>query len=247
MSFFGGLGLFGKSVGKAVDMGLDLGVGRGFKPKGLGSIATLGTVGFGLGMASTMFSENTVNPLGAGAVGGAVGALGLPVAGATAGLVGSGIIGGAKAMPSVMGGIGTGIIGASPYVAGTAAYGTAKIGSALWNVGSRMINWDVDADAFNKVKFTGPISGARLGWQNNKGWRKVTGSLSGGLINGATILGGVSAVEGFREAYGKVEKAKMGTNMGVQSLTPRVPAYADNAGATGDLVFALNANRKGMR
>lgn len=38
---------------------------------------------------------------------------------------------------------------------------------------------------------------------------------------------------------------RRGSSIGVQSAAPQMPSYANNGGATGDLVFALNNNRRG--
>ena len=52
-------------------------------------------------------------------------------------------------------------------------------------------------------------------------------------------------MQGAAKAWNTLQTEKMGQMTGVTTMTPKVPAYADNAGATGDLVFALNANRRG--
>lgn len=64
---------------------------------------------------------------------------------------------------------------------------------------------------------------------------------------------GVTAAAAFQVASGTPEavktwnKNRQGTNYDSQPVTsaPKVPAYAQNAGATGDLVFALNNLRHG--
>lgn len=64
---------------------------------------------------------------------------------------------------------------------------------------------------------------------------------------------GVVAAAGFQVASGTPQavkewnKDRMGTNIDTQpqGVAPRVPAYAQNGGATGDLVFALNNLRHG--
>jgi hypothetical protein len=53
-------------------------------------------------------------------------------------------------------------------------------------------------------------------------------------------------VEAAKKAFNTYNTIHMGQMDGqVRRATPMVPAYADNAGATGDLVFALNRNRRG--
>lgn len=209
------------SIGKSIGMGLDLGTGRGFKPNGLGSVFSLGAIGAGLGAASTaLFSEGTINPAIGAAVGGAVGGLAGPLSGVAMGMVGSGAIGVAKAMPSIMGGVGSGVLASTPYIAGIATQGMARAGSGVWRVGSKLINWNENADAFNKVKLSG---------------------------FGKTLLVGGALMEGVKGSYNKIIESQMGTNMGMQTMTPKIPSYANNGGATGDLVFALNANKRGVR
>ena len=64
---------------------------------------------------------------------------------------------------------------------------------------------------------------------------------------------GVTAAAAFQFASGTPEaikswnKSRQGTNYDNQPVTsaPKIPAYAQNAGATGDLVFALNNLRHG--
>lgn len=64
---------------------------------------------------------------------------------------------------------------------------------------------------------------------------------------------GVAAAAGFQIASGTPQavkewnKDRMGTNVDPQphGVAPQVPAYAQNGGATGDLVFALNNLRHG--
>lgn len=208
------------SVGKSINMGMDLGLGRGLRANGLGSMLGFGMIGASLGAASSVFSEGGINPVVGAAVGGTVGALAAPLSGVAMGMVGKGVIGTAKAMPSIIGGVGSGVLAATPYLAGVASYGAAKVGGGIWNVGSRLINWKEDADAFNKVKISGL---------------------------GKTLLAGGALMEGVRDSYNKVMESKMGMNMGIQTMTPRIPSYANDGGATGDLVFALNANRRGVR
>lgn len=62
----------------------------------------------------------------------------------------------------------------------------------------------------------------------------------GKAVSGAVALG-AGAVEGFKEH----EKFHRGANDGqVRTATPTFSSMMDHAGATGDLVFALNANKR---
>lgn len=71
------------------------------------------------------------------------------------------------------------------------------------------------------------------------GWKATT---KGKLVAGAAML--TAGVPGGVKQY---VNNRQGTNMDQQpvSVAPKVPAYANNGGATGDLVFALNNLRHG--
>lgn len=64
---------------------------------------------------------------------------------------------------------------------------------------------------------------------------------------GVTVAIGASMASGTPEAVEQWNKGRQGSNMDSQpvSLAPTTPAYANNGGATGDLVFALNNLRHG--
>lgn len=65
------------------------------------------------------------------------------------------------------------------------------------------------------------------------------------------LILGASAVKGISEGVKAFEKSRMGTNDGmmrkaspiVPTIQQNSPSYASNAGATGDLVFAMHKNR----
>lgn len=71
------------------------------------------------------------------------------------------------------------------------------------------------------------------------GWR-TTG-------RGVAVAGGVALISGTPGAAKQFVKSRQGTNIDNQPVTPApsIPAYANNGGATGDLVFALNNLRHG--
>lgn len=234
------------SVGKAINTGLNIGTGIGLRDiGGFGTIAAAGAIGAVAGAGSTLATDGTVNPITAAGVGGAIGLAAVPAATITAGAIGNAAIGTAKMIPGVAAEAGGMALAASPVVLGLGAKAATRAGSSIWSIGKRMINWDETADAFDKVKFTGPISGAKAGWNNSKGIKKITNGAVGAVINGKTLLGGAAVIEGTKKAWSTLQTAKMGQMTGVQTLTPKVPSYENNAGATGDLVFALNANRRG--
>lgn len=64
---------------------------------------------------------------------------------------------------------------------------------------------------------------------------------------GTTLAVGGSLVSGVPDAAKQWNNSKKGTNQDSQvtSVAPRTPAYSNNGGATGDLVFALNNLRHG--
>lgn len=74
---------------------------------------------------------------------------------------------------------------------------------------------------------------------NNMLGHKMTG-LGAGLVVGSALLSGT------QEAFNSFNRNRMGQSDGqITRATPRTPSYAQNAGATGDLVFAMNRNRRG--
>lgn len=78
---------------------------------------------------------------------------------------------------------------------------------------------------------------------------KSTDSLVGWKANtrGKLIAGAVAVGAGMPAAGKSYVQNRRGTNVDQQPVTsaPRTPAYANNGGATGDLVFALNNLRHG--
>lgn len=235
----------GSSIAGAIGTGLNAGLGRGFKIGGVGTMATMAGLGAATGLGVSAMTDGEVNPIASAGIGAVAGAVALPAAGFAAGAFGNAAVGAAKMVPGIAAGVGQAALNASPFAAAVGTQVATSVGSSIWNVGKRMINWNEAADAFEKIKFTNPLTGAQAGWKNNKGIKKVTGAASGAVVNGVTMLGATSFIEGMKNAFNTVQKAKMGQMVGIDTVAPRVPSYADNAGATGDLVFALNANRRG--
>jgi hypothetical protein len=253
----------------AINAGLELGVGRKASFKGIGSIAGLGIAGASIGAGlSSLGSDGTVDPVTGAAIGGAIGASALPLAGFAVGAIGSSAVGIAKRLPSIGMAIGSGAVKASPYVAATGVRVADEIGNKMWSVGSKLVNWDETADSLNKVRLSGPIAGVRNGWNAGREFKnmdkgilegfkaapientraligKSGKAVTGSIINGKTLLAGGAILEGLKGAWNALETANIGQNAGTVTPTPRVPNYANNASATGDLVFALNANRHG--
>lgn len=250
------------SVGKAANTGLNFGVGKFKYSGGLGSMIGLGAAGAAIGAGTiATASDGSVNP-GVGALaGGAAGFAAVPAAGFAVGAIGTAGVGLAKATPTIA----RGLAAASPTVAGAGAILGSKAADAVWDVGKRMIDWNEDANSFfEKIKFTGPVTGAKQGWRMAGNLAEAEGAMAktktflgksgsavkGAIINGKTLLGVTAMFEGGMKAWNTLQKEHMGQMTGTTTLTPQMNlgkdlSYADDAGATGDLVFALNANRRG--
>ena len=132
-------------------------------------------------------------------------------------IAGAGIIGAAEVA-------GAGIIGAAKIAAPVAAYGVGKTAANLAGAGNLLYKHAIKPDLKNESNLLG---------------HKTT-ALGTGLIMGSAFI------KGTQEAFQDFNRNRMGTSDGqITRATPRTPSYADNAGATGDLVFAMNRNRRG--
>lgn len=105
-------------------------------------------------------------------------------------------------------------------------------------------------DSISKDKVNVPFTKGNKQMKNP--WqliRKDSDSLIGykATKRGALVAGGLMLASGVPGAGEQFIKNRQGTNFDQQATTsaPRVPAYANNGGATGDLVFALNNLRHG--
>ena len=122
-------------------------------------------------------------------------------------------------------------IKSAPYV-GKAGLGVAGIGAGL------------SAVAVDKYVSTG------LGFASKLVKDVPMGSKNPGVFGQtlskfglATVLG-TGLIASAKEGYDQMQERHMGTrSQGIYKATPQIPAYANNGGATGDLVFALNQNR----
>ena len=162
------------------------------------------------------------------------GAMGLGV-GITGGVIATNPVGTAKVAGAVM-----------EKAGGVYLWGAEKIGGAgLWTAGK--IGGMAEAVA--------PVAAARV---MNRGFglaSKLVKPVEDGKFNllghkasalGVAAYAGASVVNGVRGAWDDFNRNRMGTHDGqVRRATPRTPSYSNNAGATGDLVFAMNANRRG--
>ena len=249
-----------RNIGKAFGAGFDIGHGglrrlfSGYHGAGKGAWSLGGmlstplgaaAIGAGVGLAASAKFEN-VDPAPAAATGAVVGAVGLPAAGA---LGAATVELGASLVDSIP------KIGAAGLAAGkilgtaakTAIGGPGFTGGAMAQAGNLILNpVQRHARAFSNVadslfKYTPKreIFDAASGKMKTTGGLKITPW-------GWGLLGAGAAVHSARGALAEADRIRMGTvDPYITRATPRPPSYYDNAGATGDLVFALNANRRG--
>lgn len=193
--------------------------------------------------------------------------------GAAGGIMKAGAFVGKKAISGAFNGaIGTAAagVGAVGLTMASSVVGAAhSIGSRMvrWDkTANTFMGMGEEANMIGKLtksvgpKLTGPISGARMGFMKGVGEFKnaegffnkarAVGStaertLTGSVINGKGLLLGGALIEGAAKAYHEEQKLRMGQmDPGMTSIAPKTP-YLDPAGATGDLVFAMNKNRRG--
>ena len=68
---------------------------------------------------------------------------------------------------------------------------------------------------------------------------------------GSALMLGIGTASGISDGYDSYTVSRMGTMNGIEISTPKMPAIenrqdmAESYGAGGDLVFALNRNRRG--
>jgi hypothetical protein len=261
----------GKNIGSSVmhgyDMPADLANGnfrKALTPRAT-HIGSLGGVmsafgGVGLGAAvgaavgSQVGSDDPLDGAKAGAVvGGAAGlvapfALGLSMKAGyevgKAGLeVGANVV---ERAPAAM----AGLAGVGAQVINGTAFGTGRLGNAI----NPVRRWAGAADKLGNSLFTVAEKKATQSTGLLAEAEKLTHVRPTPL--GAVVLGGTAAIAGATSAFHEVQRSHMGQMDGqVTRATPKMQptfdnggsggAYANNAGATGDLVFALNANRRG--
>lgn len=208
---------FWKGVGKA-----GLSVGGGLAKLGGGFAEGVGkTVGYG---GHRVLNHAINNPMKTALFAGGVAAAGYGLADLDnrsdkASVAGKAALG-AVAATAIPGAAGAGMVG----LAG--AVGAAGVGAgALMSLGKAAIATPKEPISFNNLsdlKFS---------------------------KTGAALLIGGAAVEGFGKAAKKYEQIRMGQNDGMlRKQTPIIPqnqqpSYANNGGATGDLVFSMYNNR----
>lgn len=212
----------------------------------------LGATAGAIGTAAAM----NVNK--AGEVGKALGTFALN----TAEVAGAGIIGTAEVA-------GAGIIGGVNMALPIAAYGVgkyARIGAGMAvGIERTLLKRPTPhkrAPAVKKARASSnlkenvasPVTREKIQKQfsrektNTKGLTKEKSNLLDTKLNvlGKTALIGSALFGGSRQALHDFNTNRMGQRDGQMTrATPQTPSYANNAGATGDLVFAMNRNRRG--
>lgn len=236
MGIFSGVG---KAAEYVVEHGIGGTIGNGFKKAGMGLLTgsgkavmgateTVGHVGMGVsyGAGKSLMNQFEKHP-------------GMVVGAALTGMAAGGIIAdqdgqadpGRSALKGAALGLGAAALGGAGAVTGlgVATAGAAVMGmNAFGTVGRGLIKAP-----------KGPIG------LDNLGDFKLNKPTAIPLILGA------SAIKGISEGVKSFEKSRMGTNDGMmRKATPMIPtvpqnspSYANNAGATGDLVFAMHKNR----
>lgn len=200
----------------------------------VGTVAALSAVGAGAGyLGGLAWGGNTP-----GANYGTTSAVGA-AAGAGAGL----IAGGLAVNPGLVAGAALGLAEGAGAVGLGVAEGTGALaiglGKGLTKIG-----------AYGAQKYAGIGAGVGKGVNrfllkdDLKNPNNLLGKKLSGL--GATAVVGSALIGGAREAFNEFNTSHMGQRDGmITRATPRTPSYMDNAGATGDLVFAMNRNRRG--
>lgn len=231
-----------KGMGKTALGGVDLGIdaARGATMNWGNASGLIGMAGAGAlagGVIGGVGGDKDQAVTGA-AAGGLIGAGTLPAIG----FAGGATVAGASALwdkgkgpMKAARGIGSGIQGMGTGIGALAAKNTSMfnpLGSYTGmarNLGNNFASYTPSFMDYNAKteKFT------------KKGGIKLTGL-------GKGIIGAGALVKGVRGGFDQLENSRMGQmSPHVSRATPRLPSYADNGGATGDLVFAMNANRQG--
>jgi hypothetical protein len=243
-------------IGKSFSYGFDLpsnirndgvrGLVSGFRPH-VGGALLGGAVGgyFGTKLDSVETAPATI---GGAAIGGALlPAVGLAGAGAYG--LGRGILNNSDKI--VNGAVATGgWLGRAGMRAVTGPqfnFGPSKTGRFFSEAGNRLLNpvarhattLNRAAENFVKIEPKRQVYDPKRDRMISKGGIKLK------PLGWATIIGGgvIGATRSIAEA---ADSSRIGTrDTNITTATPRQPSYANDAGASGDLVFALNANRRG--
>lgn len=174
--------------------------------------------------------------VGAG-IGGAIGGMALPILGMTGAVGVSAASSLYKNGPKIMGGIGK--------AAGMAGMGVAAVGAPVaYGAGKAAVKYGNTALGMmgDALKYTPERT-----YFDEKKNKLVTkrGKMSlnlPGAARAAGVAGLIAAPALINKGIDEIHDMRKGQSMGVQRATP---SYLNNAGATGDLVFAMHQNRRG--
>lgn len=204
---------------------------------------SLGAVGAGVGsVAGSLLGANT--PGSNNISGSSLGAVGGGIAGTVAGamIVNPRLVG--KAGLAAIGGVGAAAIGTAEVVGAGAIAAAPYVGKAAAVAGSAV--GAVGISAATKYGSYG------AGFAKSLVKPIAEGSTRAGLFGhqlsgfGISMIAGAGLVSGTKEAFDSFNRNRMGQmDRNIYRAAPQTPSYANNGGATGDLVFAMNANRKG--
>lgn len=203
----------------------------GFRPQLAGGI-----IGAGAGTAIGTAMPNS-DPLTGAAVGGVAGALALPALG----FAGAGLAWGASKTPAIMKGIGVAgekigvgaYKGAGAVAGGVSTYAKYSPTAHAAGIGARRAG-RLMGDIF-KYQPESVVTGKDGKPTIKQGRLRVSGK--------GKMLGlGIAGVMGANNIANDTFEDRQGRATGTRSATPN---YLDNAGATGDLVFAMHQNRRG--
>jgi hypothetical protein len=239
-----------QNIGGAIGMGYKAGIGQFSEigkmlPNHIGSVGGLATLGgaavAGAGVGGWYGSvSNSGSSIGEGAAAGAaIGVAALPAVGLAASL--------GYHVANNLEKIGSAAINSTVSLARGVGIAGVDVAASLDSTNRLMNPVGTYANKVGKMfdKLVTHTPGKEV-WNAEKG---IMESKGGGLkLSGwgkaAVGIGAVAAgAYGAKEA---LETSHMGTMDGyVTTNTPRVPSYKDDGGASGDLVFALNANRRG--
>lgn len=246
-----------KDIGKAFSYGFDLphnvktegvkGLAKGFHPY-IGGAIVGGAVG---GLVGAKVEET--DPLVTAAGGAVIGSAALPALG----LIGAGAYGVGAGILNNSDKILRGVGNAGKWVGRATLRGIAGPGfneaTKLGYWGNKILNpvarhlTAIDGMSKHFVKYTPKreVYKPRKIFKNKPGKMVTKSGFKLGWLGWMT-LGAGAVMGGTRQAAQTADSIRMGQrDPYITRATPRVPSYANNAGATGDLVFALNANRRG--
>lgn len=244
-----------KNIGKSFSYGFDMpgnvkdqgikGLASGFSPHLEGA-----AIGASIGATAGLYFDET-DPVTAAAGGAAIGGAILPAAGligAGAYKAGAGILNNSD---KIVNGVGVAGLGAGKAairgLKGPEFQGRTKLGKFAAGAGNRLLN--------PTARYAGTINKMAENFVSYTPKREVYSPRKGRMVTeggfkmkplGWGVLGIGAAIGSARDVNQTMEAGRRGqVDPYITRATPSLPSYANNAGASGDLVFALNANRNG--